>query len=64
MIIVVTYQEEDPLTGRVQTLADYGYDTIADRYITLPCDPPERIGASFDLEIGEYVLRSIPPKHP
>ncbi len=53
----MTYQEEDPGTGQIKTYADYGYDTVTNRYVVLPCDPPEKLGAKFDREIGEYVLR-------
>lgn len=56
MIIVITINEKNDRTGRVELVVSHGIDERTGETVTLPCESPERIGATFNAEIGEYVL--------
>jgi hypothetical protein len=55
-VIVITYREANPITGRMETLVSHGFDTDTGRNIIMPQDTPEKVGAVFNKELGEYVL--------
>lgn len=57
MIIVVTYMETNERNGRLERFASHGINTDTDKIVTLPQVDPEQLGARFDPEIGEYVLK-------
>ncbi|CAB3737669.1 hypothetical protein LMG22037_06169 [Paraburkholderia phenoliruptrix] len=57
MIIVIVTTEEDPKTGKSQQVVSHGVDTDTGKNIILPCDSPASVGAEWDSQIGEYVLR-------
>jgi hypothetical protein len=56
MIIVITVKEKNQRTGQEKLVVSHGIDEYTGKSVILPCEPPERIGAKFDQEIGEYVL--------
>lgn len=57
MIIVIVTTEDDPETGRSGQIVSHGVDTETGRNVILPCESPARVGAEWDAQIGEYVLR-------
>lgn len=56
MIIVITAKEKSERTGREYLVVSHGVVEHTGATVALPCVPPERIGATFDASIGEYVL--------
>lgn len=56
MIIVIAFKEKNQRTGREELVVSHGIDEHTGKTVILPCEPPERIGAKFNAEIGEYVL--------
>jgi hypothetical protein len=57
MIIVITSKERNEKTGKVETVVSHGVESETGRAVVLPCETPERIGARFDAELGEYILQ-------
>jgi len=60
MIIVYTFKQkpESPyFNQKEQVLADFGVDTDTDQMVILPQDPPCELGAVYDFDIGEYVIK-------
>lgn len=60
MIVVITINERNQRTGRDELVVSHGIDEATGKTVILPCEPPERIGAIFNAEFGEYVLVSNP----
>lgn len=58
MIIVIVTKERNPRTGRTEEIVSHGVDADTGKPVILPCESPQAIGAVFDSEIGEYVLRN------
>ena len=58
MIFVVANKERDARTGRDVVLVSHGVDVASGQVVNLPNVRPEELGATFDLELGEYVLAS------
>lgn len=56
MIIVIVTHERNERTGRQERIVSHGVDDHTGQTVILPCETPERIGAIFHREIGEYVL--------
>lgn len=57
MIILITFIETHPATGRKTTLVSHGVDSLTDKVIILPQQTPESMGAVFDPSMGEYILK-------
>jgi hypothetical protein len=57
MIIVITSKERNEKTGKIETVVSHGVEAETGRAVVLPCETPERIGAKFNVELGEYVLQ-------
>ncbi len=60
MIICVTgwfpvYKDGHP-TGDKEFLVSHGIDTETDKLVILPCQPPNQLGAKFNIELGEWYL--------
>jgi hypothetical protein len=55
-ILAITYQEKNLQTGLMEILVSHGFDTDTGRTIILPQDTPEKLGAVFNKELGQYVL--------
>ena len=58
MVIVITTKERSEQTGAIEIIASHGVDSETNKTVILPCSTPERLGAVFDKELGEYVLPS------
>lgn len=56
IIIVITVKEKNQRTVREELVVSHGIDEHTGKTVILPCEPPERIGAVFNAEIGEYAL--------
>jgi hypothetical protein len=60
-ILLVTFTEKNPKTGRVETRVSHGVDLGTDRPVVTDnetIDVYERMGARFDKDMGEWVLPS------
>lgn len=57
MIIVIVVEERDERTGRIVQVVSHGIDETSGRTVPMPCGTPESVGAVFDPDIGEYVIR-------
>lgn len=57
-LIVIVVKERNPKTGRVEEVVSHGIDYTTGRTVVLSSDSPKLIGATFDADIGEYVLRA------
>lgn len=57
MVIVIVTTEKDPKTGKPRQVVSHGVDSDTDKAVILPCETPASIGAQWDPEIGEFVLR-------
>lgn len=55
-LIVITHTVRDERLGRNVLVASHGIDECTGHAVTLPCVPPEELGAAFDPELGEYTL--------
>lgn len=65
MIVVITYTEYNPRTGRKEIRASHGVDLDSDQAVVLPNEPPAELGAVFDADIGEFVIPDAPARdHP
>jgi hypothetical protein len=56
-IIVITTNEVNARTGKMQLIASHGIDERTGRAVILPWEPPDSLGAVYNQEIGEYVIK-------
>jgi hypothetical protein len=56
VIIVITYRERNKWTGQIELLTSHGYDNDTGRLVVLPQVDPVQLGATYDTQIGEYIL--------
>lgn len=56
-IIVIASWEINEKTKRKELLASHGINADTDEVVVLPVEHPESLGAQFDPNIGEYVIR-------
>lgn len=70
-IIVIVTKERNPTTNREELIASHGIDSVTGKVVILPTDRPQDIGAEYDADIGEYIIRATPssaqvlkPAHP
>jgi hypothetical protein len=63
MIIVIVQTEHNKKTGHMEQVVSHGIDPDTGKTIILPQESPEKIGAAFDHNIGEWVIpaRSTTP---
>lgn len=57
MIIVIVIEERNERTGRMQKVVSHGIDEATGQTVIMSCGTPESVGAVFDHDIGEYVIR-------
>lgn len=57
MIIVVVNTETDEITGRKKQICSHGYDTETGETVILPWVHPSEIGATWDPDLQEFVLK-------
>ncbi|OGT88585.1 MAG: hypothetical protein A2286_02685 [Gammaproteobacteria bacterium RIFOXYA12_FULL_61_12] len=62
VILVITHTERNSRTGRKEIVASHGIDPDTGMMAILPSEPPEKLGAVFDLEIGEFVIWDTPSR--
>lgn len=60
MIIVIVTEERNARSGRMEKVVSHGVDMATGKIIIMSCGSPESVGASFDPDIGEYVIRETP----
>lgn len=60
MIIVIANIERNQKTGRDQIIVSHGIDSDTGRNVILPQESPEKIGAVFDVSMGESVITKDP----
>lgn len=60
MIICIVVTERNERSGNMEQIVSHGIDSDTGRHVVLPCDPPGTMGAVFDREMGEYVIRDEP----
>lgn len=56
MILVITETEKNDW-GNYSTFASHGIDLSTGQVIILPQISPEALGAEYDYNVGEYVIR-------
>lgn len=56
--IVIVMKERNAKTGRIEEIVSHGIDPETNKDIILPSEPPHALGAVFDHDIREYVIRS------
>ena len=56
MIVCITTTDRDT-HGRPRLVVSHGIDTKTDKVVILSSDPPETIGAVWDNDMGEWVIR-------
>lgn len=59
MIIVILCQSKNEKTGRMETLVSHGVNVDTGENVTLPWVPVSEIGATYNEEMGEYVLKQV-----
>lgn len=57
MIIVVTCETKNEKTGRMETLVSHGVDMDTNLNVVLPWITLKEIGAVYNEELNEYVLK-------
>lgn len=57
MVIVIVSSEKNKRTGRKEQVVSHGVVVETGEVVVLPPVAPEEVGAVFDAQIGEYILR-------
>jgi hypothetical protein len=57
-IVVIVVKERNPKTGRLEEVVSHGIDHATGRNVVMSGDNPLLIGAVFDNDLGEYVLKA------
>jgi hypothetical protein len=55
-IILIYKKFKKPFSSEKELLVDYAYDEVTGQSVVFPCSNPTFLGATFDNELGEYVL--------
>lgn len=56
-VIVIFTRERHPASGRTMLAASHGIEVDTGKTIVVSQDSPEQLGAVFDPEIWEYIIR-------
>lgn len=56
MIILIVVEDKNIKTGVSSLVVSHGYDTDADKNITMSQQHPSSLGGIFDMSIMEWVL--------
>jgi hypothetical protein len=56
-ILVAVVDEVCKRTGRTLKVVSHGIDLETDKIVVMSGGSPESMGAVFDMEIGEYIIR-------
>ncbi len=54
--ILICKKFKKPFSSEKELLVDYAYDELTGQSVVVPCSNPTFLGATFDDELGEYVL--------
>lgn len=54
-ILICKYFKK-PKSSEKELLVDYAYDELTGESVIVPCSNPKFLGATFDNDLGEYVL--------
>lgn len=57
MLVVIANMERNQKTGRMETIVSHGVDMDTLQNVILPQESPESLGAKFDPDLGEWVIR-------
>jgi hypothetical protein len=60
-IIIITERKMNPATGRVEEVATFGECSRTGRRHAVESKAPQSLGASFDGDLGEWVLDADRP---
>jgi hypothetical protein len=55
-IILICKHFRKPLSIEKEFLVDFAYDELTGQSVVVPCSNPTFLGATFDNDLGEYVL--------
>ena len=55
-IILICKNFKKPLSSEKELLVDFAYDELTGQSVVVPCSNPTFLGATFDNDLGEYVL--------
>lgn len=55
-IILICKYFKKPKSSETELLVDYAYDELTGQSVPVPCSNPTFLGATFDNDLGEYVL--------
>lgn len=61
MIELITVQERNKRTGKMETIVSHGVDTNTGRNVILPCETPQELGAKFDTNHGWHFPDPVEP---
>jgi hypothetical protein len=54
--ILICKHFKKPKSSEKELLVDFAYDELTGQSVVVPCSNPTFLGATFDKELGEYVL--------
>lgn len=57
-IIVIVVRERNPKTHQMELVVSHGVEPDSGKNIVMSCGSPASVGAVYDSDIGEYVLRA------
>ena len=63
MILVITFNEIDEDTGKLELLASHGVNPATGRNVVLPNVHPRQLGARIDGQIGGWVIEGCASEH-
>lgn len=55
-ILLITVQERNKDTGKIETLVSHGINTETGRTVITSNEPPRQMGAYFDRDAGEWMI--------
>lgn len=56
-IMVIVVKEKNHRTGRIEEIVSHGINLDTDQTVIMSGCSPQSVGAVFDVELGEYVIR-------
>jgi hypothetical protein len=60
MILLIVHEDLNETAGRMEQIVSHGIDLKTNRTLALPQEHPRLLGAVFDTNLGEYVIRDKP----
>jgi hypothetical protein len=56
VIAFTTFRQRNPQTGRVEDIVDRAFNLATERSVVLPAETPQALGATWDNNLGLWVL--------